>query len=445
MPTQIDHQDIAPDAQSIGRDFVGRRDLASEIHARPYMRLEPPLKVSHIAVLSGENDGDAERRYVGKLCGTIGGEGPGGRVDHHWLEVGDVRFRWERHTEFSTYTFIVPGDQSVPFSDPATNHLPAGWQDDLPGDFLVAIHLEIESREQPEQDTWTIAEYFGGNTITGSTLAKGRAKAWTDHKIHADGFQRILLHESDLDARRSGRLIQRLLEMETYRFLAMLAFPLAKSALINIGRVEKDLNRLVSELSQTDAPVGERKLLVQLTELAIDTENIVAETTYRFGAARAYHKIVERRLIDIREDRLDELQMMGSFMTRRLAPAMETCETVGARLENLSRRISRAGDLLRTRVDITLEEQNHELLMSMDRRAQLQIRLQQTVEGLSVVAISYYLVGLVGYLAKGASKLGMPWSPDVVTLAALPFVLVGVWTGVRRIRHAITDRPSETD
>lgn len=441
-----DNSPAPPDAVTTpiaGRDYSGRHELAGEIHARPYMRLELPLKVSHIATLSGEGTAEEERRHIEHLCAALDAPLPETHATHHWCETETIQFRWERHTEFSTYTFVVPGDRGLPFSDPAIARVPDDWRAKLPGELLVAVHLEVEARDQPEQDIWTIAEFFGGNTITGSTLANGRVKAWTDHKIHDDGYQRILIRETDLDPRRAGRLIQRLLEMETYRLMAMLAFPVAKSSLTRISRVEDALNKLVSELSETPAPVGERELLVQLTELAIETENIVAETTYRFGAARAYHKIVERRLADVREDRLDELQMMGSFMTRRLAPAMETCETVAARLESLSRRIARAGDLLRTRVDITLEEQNHDLLISMDRRAHLQIRLQQTVEGLSVVAISYYLVGLVSYLAKGASKLGMPWSPDIITLVTLPIILVGVWIGVKRIRRAITGKTAE--
>lgn len=430
---------------AVGTDYPDRHRLANEIHSRPYMRLESPLKVSHIATLSGEGGANVDRAHVARLCQLLGAPEPDADAMHHWCEVDAIRFRWERHTEFSTYTFVTPGDGSEPFSNPAIYGISEEWRTYVPGKLLVAVHIEVEARDQPIRDTWAIADIFGGNTITGSTLTDGQAQVWTDHQIYADGFQRILLRDIDLNPRRAGRLVQRLLEMETYRLVAMLAFPLAKSALMRIGRLEQNLNLLVFELSKIAAPTGERDLLGQLTELAIETESIVAETTYRFGAAKAYHKIVERRLADIRETRLDELQMMGSFMTRRLAPAMETCETVAARLESLSGRVARAGDLLRTRVDISLEEQNHDLMISMDRRAQLQVRLQQTVEGLSVVAISYYLVSLVGYLAKGASKLGMPWPPDVVTLAALPIVIVGVWVGVKRIRRAITKRQAESE
>jgi len=439
-PSTPNRDSDLPYQPAVGSDYPDRHSLANEIHSRPYMRLEPPLNISHIATLSGEGGAGTDHAHVARLCQVLGAPEPEPEATHHWCEVDSIRFRWERHTEFSTYTFITPGDGSEPFSNPAIYRIPEEWRAYLPGKLLVALHIEVENRDQPVRDTWTIADFFGGNTITGSTLSEGRAQAWTDHQIYADGFQRILLRDIDLDPRRAGRLIQRLLEMETYRLIAMLAFPLAKTALTRIGRVEQKLNLLIFELSKTSAPTGERELLAHLTELAIETENIVAETSYRFGAAKAYHKIVERRLKDIRETRLDELQMMGSFMTRRLAPAMETCETVATRLESLSRRVARAGDLLRTRVDISLEEQNHDLLISMDRRAQLQVRLQQTVEGLSVVAISYYLVGLIAYTAKGASKFGMPWSPDIVTLVALPIVLLAVWSGVRRIRRAITEK-----
>jgi len=440
-----DQMTKTPYHPAVGNDYPDRHALAGEIHSRPYMRLEPPLKISHIATLSGEGGADADRAHVARLCQLLGAPEPDKNAMHHWCEVESIRFRWERHTEFSTYTFVTPGDADEPFSNPAIYRLPEEWRSYLPGKLLVALHVEMEARDHPVRDTWAIADLFDGNTITGSALADNRAQAWTDHLIHSDGFQRILMRDVDLDPRRAGRLIQRLLEMETYRLVAMLAFPLAKSALSRIGQMEQKLNLLVLELSKAPAATGERELLAHLTELAIETESIVAETAYRFGAARAYHKIVERRLLDIRESRLEELQMMGSFMTRRLAPAMETCETVAARLESLSSRVARAADLLRTRVDISLEEQNHDLLISMDRRALLQVRLQQTVEGLSVVAISYYLVSLIGYLAKGVSKLGMPWSPEIVTLVALPIVIVAVWIGVKRIRRAITARHVETD
>lgn len=71
----------------------------------------------------------------------------------------------------------------------------------------------------------------------------------------------------------------------------------------------------------------------------------------------------------------------------------------------------------------------------MDRRADLQLRLQETVEGLSVVVLSYYLVGLVSYAVKALSKLGLPLNPDLATGLAIPVVLVAVGLGMRRLRR----------
>ena len=95
---------------------------------------------------------------------------------------------------------------------------------------------------------------------------------------------------------------------------------------------------------------------------------------------------MERRIAELREGRVEGMPTLREFVERRLLPAMKTCETVARMQEGLSARISRASELLRTRVDIELERQNQELLAQMNRRAKLQLRLQETVEGLSVVA-----------------------------------------------------------
>ena len=121
-------------------------------------------------------------------------------------------------------------------------------------------------------------------------------------------------------------------------------------------------------------------------------------------------------------------------MDHRLAPAMATCSSAEKRLLDLSERIARASDLLRTRVDIEREQQNQSLLASMNRRARMQLRLQQTVEGLSIAAISYYVVGLVGYAAKALKEAGVPLSVELVTGGSIPFVLLAIWLAVRRIR-----------
>jgi uncharacterized membrane-anchored protein len=274
--------------------------------------------------------------------------------------------------------------------------------------------------------------------VTGGFVAGQNAMLWTDFMIHGDRFGRVLIRDIGMNHRAMARLIQRVLEIEAYRFLAMLSFPLAREARAKITKAETEVSAIVSRLSEIEGVEDERDLLGQLSSLAAETEKISAATNYRFSATSAYYELVKRRLKGLREERVVGLQLAGEFIERRLGPAMDTVRNCAERQEDLSRRIARALNLLRTRVDVALEEQNRDLLQSMDHRARVQLRLQATVEGLSVVAISYYILGVVSYLAHGAKGIGLAVDPYVVVSIAFPIVVAGVWIGVRRVRRTIT-------
>ena len=175
-------------------------------------------------------------------------------------------------------------------------------------------------------------------------------------------------------------------------------------------------------------------LLDRLTRLEAEIENRQSETRYRFSAADAYHELVQRRIEELREQRIQGLQTFREFTERRLAPAMNTCRSVAARQESLSQRVSRATRLLSTRVDLTRERQNQVLLESMDRRARLQLRLQSTVEGLSVAAVTYYVVGLIGHAAEAHAGGRPAREPGPGDGAEHPLVAVAAAFGLHRIR-----------
>jgi len=176
--------------------------------------------------------------------------------------------------------------------------------------------------------------------------------------------------------------------------------------------------------------------LHRLLQMAADIEYLVSSTAFRFGAAEAYAAIVDQRIQMLRESRVQGKQLLGEFMMRRYDPAMRTCRSAQARLADLSVRAERAANLLRTRVDVETEEQNHEVLKQMDRRAELQLRLQETVEGLSVVAISYYAVSLAGYLLAPVAK-HYGYEKTTVLAAVTPVILLIVYAGMRRIHHTV--------
>jgi uncharacterized membrane-anchored protein len=124
-------------------------------------------------------------------------------------------------------------------------------------------------------------------------------------------------------------------------------------------------------------------------------------------------------------------------MDRRLTPAMSTCEALASRQEALARRVANTNDLLRTRVGIIQEQQNRKILQSMNARALQQLRLQQAVEGLSVAAISYYVVGLVGYSTKAAKVMGLVGNPEVVMGVMVPVVVAAVWLSLRNMHKRL--------
>lgn len=430
-----DTADAPPRAGSGPPDHPLRYALSNEVHARPFAVLNAPVRGSHLALFTGETGGEAERAHLADLCARHAVNPPAPDANHFSADFGAFRLKWERHTEFSTYTVFRHGRFDAPFAKPAYALLPADWLDGLAGERVVAVHVALEARDAPARTPETLADEFVPETLCASLVGGGAAMTWTDFRIHQDGFGRILVRDISLDGRRAGRLVQRLLEVETYRNMALLALPVARDTAPRLTRVEHGLAEITARIGDR---AEERELLDRLTQLSAEIERLSASGNYRFSAAQAYYALAMARLGELREQRVEGFQTVSEFMDRRLAPAMRTCESVAQRQERLSARLMRAANLLRTRVDVALEGQNRDLLASMNRRARLQLRLQQTVEGLSVVAISYYLLGLIGYLARALAAAGVPLDIDLaVGVAVLPVAAL-VWYGVRRVRRRVT-------
>ncbi len=420
-----------------------RTRLANEVHTRPYEQLTAPVQASHLAILSDETSLAAERAHIAGLSQRYGVEPPAPEARHYSADMGMFRLKWERHTEFSTYTFFHSAPFQEPFRDSAILQVPQEWLRQLPGDLLTATHVTLETNDHPPRDIETLAGFFSSHTVSGSEVAGGAARVWTDFHIHADGFSRFLIQDTHLRSRQAGRLVQRLYEIEQYRLLALLAFPLAQQYNQELNRLERTLNQLTAEMVQIDNLDDERRVLGELTRLAAEVERTAASTSYRFSASAAYYDIIQQRLTELRETRIQGVQTLDEFMQRRLAPAMHTCRSVDQRIQTLATRVARASNLLRTRVDVSMEGQSKDLLHSMNRRAYLQLRMQETVEGLSVVVLSYYLLGLIGYGLKGLKSAGVPIDVEIGTGIAIPLVVAAVYLGVRRLKRLVTHQEAD--
>ncbi len=411
-----------------------RLELNDEVHARPPPALAAPCQITYIAMKSEPKNRKAERAHLEALCATYGLQGPAPGANHFNAAFEHVELFWERHTEFARYMFVSATDPEAPGTVAPLTHLPDDWLKALPGELLVATQVYVLPYDRFTSDSDALAKrYFGGNTFVGSGVSGGHGFAATDFKIREDGFSRLVIWDRSMTPRQAGRTLQRLLEIDSYRMMMLLALPVARGLSSFMSQCDRDLTDVAARMT-TAAPADEPELLQILLRLESEIQKRLSDHHFRFSAASAYYDLVARRTRELREDRLEGMQTFEEFMERRLAPANNTCRSVSAQLEGLSERVSRATQSLATRTALNREAQNQALLEAMARRAKLQLRLQQTVEGLSVAAITYYVAGLVNYFAKGLKAAGAHFEPETLTALSVPLVFLAVWYGLKRTR-----------
>lgn len=412
--------------------------LHNEIHARPPEAMGVPVSISHVVMVCDAAQREASWAHIAELARDHHLPQPNAGSTHVRMDLGPYRVRWELHTEFVTWTFMRPlntehfGEREP---EAALDAVPQRWFAALPGQCLASMHVWVLPTKAFGSGS-LVKHVLHEETLVASTVADGFAEVYTDFAVHADGFSRMVLLAGGMAPRRLGRLVQSLLEIETYRMAALLGLPAARDASQVLASAERELAELAQAIrsaTRDDEPL----LLDRLTRLAGQVESQHAATHSRFSASAAYFELVDKRIVDIAESRLAGMQTIREFMDRRLSPARSTCAWSARRQDALSQRVSRISNLLRTRVEIEQQQSSQALLATMNSRQDIQIKLQSTVEGLSVAAITYYIVGLVSYLAKGAQHWGWPWSPEMTAAVAIPVVATGVWWSLRRLHQSV--------
>jgi uncharacterized membrane-anchored protein len=409
---------------------ASRAAVLDEVHARPFTAIETPRRILHFAFETGGNAAQADRAALTDLCVRRALNPPKTGAKQHRVMIGDSTLRWEQHSEFTTYTWELPSSADTPFQPPATSLAAPMASIPQPGPLIVALDLHLMTDRKI-----ALEELFDRASLAVAENSDGRALFATDFGADPAGFLRILVLDRGLGPERAGALVQRIVELETYRTLALLGLPEAQRLSPSINRIDQRLAQVTDEMRRTEQLIDNHRLLDELTALAAELEAGAAASLFRFGASRAYNEIVQLRLQTIGERRVENLPTWSSFLARRMAPAMRTCATTEERQATLSQKLARAANLLRTRVDVELERQNRDLLQSMNERTRLQLRLQTTVEGLSVAAVSYYVVGLFGYLLKGVHEQGVPVDIPLATALFVPVAVLAIWFVVRRMRH----------
>lgn len=421
-------------------DHPLRYQLVNELHARPFPTLEAPATAVFLAFHQGEEaasrDRELDRAQLADLTRRFAAPPPEPGVTHYQGPLGRANLKWESHTEFVTYSAFVPGVSERPFDPAEAEVFPAEWLAQTPGTRICAVLIRVEPEPATEEelkaklDSWMV-----GESLAAARVVDGAAVIASDFRIDPAGLMRFAVFvRPGTGQRRVGRIVQRLCEIETYRAMSMLGLVEARKLSPRLNALE---GRLVDLVTGLDSATNNAEAdLHELLQISAELESLATAASFRFGATRAYETIVTQRIEALREVRSGGRQTFGEFMLRRYDPAMRTVQSTDGRLKTLSERAQRAAELLRTRVDVARSAENQALLASMDNRSDLALRLQHTVEGLSVVAISYYAVSLGAYLlAPLAEPIGL--SEKVVKAVMVPVVVLLAWAGLRRVRKAM--------
>jgi len=413
-------------------DHPLRARVVSEMHMRRMPSLIAPTLMIQVVRLVDPLEREQERIQATKLPG-VATHNLIERNRHIGAHRGDgVEFLWERHSEATTATVIIPDRADNPLEPQPSDAAALAWLAGLPGGVIRAVQIIIVRDEKIAADLATKLDFSPTDLVS---CMIGGARIWSDFLVRGDNFGRLLIDPSDVMPPDLGRLVQHLQEMGNYRNLALLGLPLAQQEAPAIAALENQLVKITARMASGE---GDTALLDQLCDLAADVQSIIARTAYRLSATAAYAQIVQDRLRALATTSIPGYQTLEEFNDRRFLPAMRTCASFSMRLEALSVQIERATSLLRTRVEMTLQMQNSDLLRSMDDNAARQLRLQHVVEGLSVVAVSYYAVGLSSYLVKAAAPLiGVPYELAIAGIVAPVVGLVALYLRwrVRQISH----------
>ncbi len=415
-------------------NYPDRDAILDEVHARPFQDLHAPLTLMQLAVLYNGGDPQTFELQVFEVVRGSGFPCDPGHRGFLFCRQGDQALRYEPHNDFYTLTLYQFGS-----TEPLP--MPPMWQQRLPGAFLVGVEVLFRQKEGGFY-RWA-AEHFGTNQLNSSSVMSDSAWVCTDFKQQPEsGFTRILVEDSHLKLAQAGRLLQRLCEVETYRHTALLSLARARELMPQITTLDQQLASIAQRTGEEDAAL----LLAELMTLAGAVEALSAATANSFAASEAHFEMVERRTRELREQRVEGLQMVGEFMDRRLDPARRTCQSAAARIEQLSERIARTTELIQSQVNLAIEQQNRDLLAALNLRSRRHLKLQSKLEGLSVIVVAYYMYDLIDLALKNVLPEGGLRGVLLLGLTlSLPIIMLLLYWSVRRLLKGYDEEETAGD
>jgi len=407
--------------------------LVTEFHSRRFPSIQGSVTLSQVTISHNKSTKAEQIEHLQALAKIYNVSEPSNDTACYYQDLGELDIRWEYHTEFSTYTFIRLNINETPFHCSAWSVLPSIWCTNIPGLLIAATHLDMQNKKPSFSH---LQQLFAGHAMAASFIAENNAQVWTSFKPASDHFDRILIINHELNGSQTGRTLRCLLEISSYRMMSLLSFPLAKKLLPTIAAMEKKLANITIDLNNIkESNKSQKRLLNMLSELSAQLESLIADSQYRFDASNAYLDLVNNRLDELKEQEISGVTMLSDFLSRRLTPAIRTGSSVKTRMQNLSNRIEKSSDLLRTKISLGLEEQNQDLLKALNRRSHIQLRLHQLVESVSMIAISYYVIQMISYMLVLPTKWLEVISKEQVIALSVPLVITSVWYILHKLKR----------
>lgn len=376
--------------------------ITNEVHARPFQKVQAPLYMVHLAIMLPDDQMGHAADAALDMAARLGIDAETSDSGFFFISSEEMGLRFERHNEFYSLTLYHFGAESEAVLQERWLPLIAGEL--LPGEMLVGAEILFRRRRREDPLAWCrkyfgkrdfAAEQFGDRQLAASEVMSGGATLWTDFAVREEtGLVRVLVEDRALQPFQAGRLLQRICEIETYRHMALLALPVSQRAMPLITELDKQLSDITHRMTG-DHQEQPSEVLQELMTLAARVEDLSADTANRFSASEAYFALLDTRLTELRQERIEGLQTITQFMERRLEPARRTCQAAGKRIERLSKRIARVSELIRSQVDLSIEQQNRDLLEALNGRARRQLRLQAKLESFTIIVVTYYAFDLI--------------------------------------------------
>ncbi len=419
-----------------------------EMHARVSVPVTAPCRIRHSAYLlpgDGRAGDGAVRQRFEEIAGRLGiardairwGE-RSGEVTRVLPRGKSLRVVWELHSEFYSFTTYhsagqaASADEAVePFTFPA---LPALGEKLVDLDLLVVPGLELGD---------VLPSFLHPGTIYGGRVLQGGARVWSTFQVDENGQGRTVIGAGELPPGRLGRLVRRLVEIENYYHLILLPLQEYRTQEAALHAMERGIalrsEDIAAELASREAdPQSEHRWLVYLTRDLAELIGLTERMRYRLSAADSYYAIFEERLHWLREETGAGYQSIEEFLRARIGPAIRSYRNFIERADSLAGQLTSLGNMMRTRVNLNMEVQSLQTLKVLNRRVELQLLLQRTVEGLSIIVLAYYFTGLAGHVVHALASLWpLPLPEPVLTALTIPVWLALGWGVTLRIKRLV--------